>query len=701
MAEYQENSSKSFSVSSSENGGSIGSSNAEADGGDEEFYERIEAPKFVDFTVPDHYCPDDRYWFCFRVGCDQKHEEEMDSEAIYKKFVLRVMAARSPNIKLRKALERRNASRTPIKCPLSAPPKSSKPRLSRMAVISSLSEKMADEKKRPGSTPMTKTKQVAAKYLTTPRNNRCAQNQSSFRSVQNPKPSKIDVPKSRMVAKALVFHSPKKTIKVKTSVELRTPVSKLCEGMKKLEISSQKKRVLGYSSKSVKELSTNSSRRQFSSCKVKTKPEQVPSSQTCNNKETKSARLIKSKIKEKFSQQNGSKKSLENHRIDISKNKESHDMAEKVAEEFQLQESTHEEATMSSMVPLLANKSDLAASNDLKGEGCFLDLEGSHNSISQSTNIEDNNSNGGNENCADFSVHLNANNSSEGEKNGHDFMDGDDKENTAAFDENRMHNKNPKQNGRKIFGMHDKCGQIKKVAQTQDKNLKESLISTGQVMKLKKPKPTNPKPFRLRTDERRILKEANLEKRTDPPAPQSETVNLSTPGGKLQKKQGNDIQKRSAVAGLKISRGQEGSKAMASVTPPPQRKRSLTRLELKPKSSPRESSAAQRLEKFRKIKSPLQKHSVRPRGIISTKKETTMSYLIPGQKLEVIPETSPEVSELKKAGKVTGNATPTSDAAACDASRSSARGRQHATTVAVEPNFHSIHVPRSCTKKLK
>lgn len=35
---------------------------------DEVFYERIEAPKFVDFTTPDHYRPDDRYWFCLRVG---------------------------------------------------------------------------------------------------------------------------------------------------------------------------------------------------------------------------------------------------------------------------------------------------------------------------------------------------------------------------------------------------------------------------------------------------------------------------------------------------------------------------------------------------------------------------------------------------------------------------------------------------------
>jgi hypothetical protein len=40
------------------------------DGGKQgdEFYEKIEAPKFVDFTAPDQYCPDDRYWFCLRVG---------------------------------------------------------------------------------------------------------------------------------------------------------------------------------------------------------------------------------------------------------------------------------------------------------------------------------------------------------------------------------------------------------------------------------------------------------------------------------------------------------------------------------------------------------------------------------------------------------------------------------------------------------
>ncbi|XP_011088016.1 uncharacterized protein LOC105169333 [Sesamum indicum] len=685
MAEYQEKSSKLSPVSSPEIRDSIGSSNAGGEGGDEEFYEKIEAPKFVDFTVPDHFRPDDRYWFCHRVGCDQKHEEEMDSEAIYKNFVLRVMAARSPNIRFRKALDR-NASRTPIKCPLSAPPKSSKPRVSRMAIISSISEKMVDDKKRvvrpilkPRSTPVTKTKPVAAKYLTTPRNRKCVANENTFRSVQNPKPTNSEEPKSRIVAKALVFRSPKKAIKVKTSVELRTPISKLCDGMDKLEISSQRKRALGYSGKSSKNLINNPSKR----------PVELLGSQTCTNQEAKSGRSIKSKIKGKLLQKHASKKLLGNNHTDSSNNNESCDIkqvANKVEEGVELQESIHEEACVFSDIPPPVKNPDLASPDDTKGEENCLDLEGSNNSKSRATNTQENNSNDGNQNsssrdCRDFTDHLNVNNSSEGERNEHDFMDGDDKENAAASDENRMHHKNVKQHGRKIFGLHDKCGQVKKVAQAQDKNLKEGLISSATVMKLKKPKPTNPKPFRLRTDERGILKEANLEKRNDSLAPQTECANLSTPGRKLQKKQGNEFQKGSKIAGLKISQAQERSKVVASVTP-----ESNKHQEPKPMSSPLESRAIQRLEKFRKSISPLQKQSLRPQGLVATKKEI-ISYLVPGQKLDVIHEASPEVLELRTARKPIGN----------DAHSSSRRP----VTVAVGPNFHSTHVPRTCTRKLK
>lgn len=307
---------------------------------------------------------------------------------------------------------------------------------------------MVDDKKRvvkplfkTGSTPVTKTKTVAAKYLTTPRNKKCIPNQSSFRSVQNPKPINVEVEKSRIVAKALVFHSPKKAIKVKTSVELRTPISKLCEGMNKLEISSQRKRALGYSSKSSKNLSNSSSRRQLSSRKVQRKPEEPLHSQTCTNQEAKSGRSIKTKIKGQLSQKPASMKLLGSDRMYSLKNNESHDikqqLAKKVTEDFGLQESTHEDSP-----------------DDSKKEVNCLDIEGSNTSRSQATHTEENNSrpqpssrqennsNDGNENitsesCGEFVHHLDANNSSEGERNGHEIMDGDDKENAAAADVNR------------------------------------------------------------------------------------------------------------------------------------------------------------------------------------------------------------------------------------------------------------------------
>ncbi|KAL4280817.1 hypothetical protein GQ457_03G000240 [Hibiscus cannabinus] len=96
---------------------------------------------------------DDRYWFCLRVGCDQKHEEEMDSEAIYKKFVLRVMAARSPSVGLRKALCKRdsryvhgNAFLSKLECPHTVPAKPSRSRVSKLAMISSIHKRWVKQK---------------------------------------------------------------------------------------------------------------------------------------------------------------------------------------------------------------------------------------------------------------------------------------------------------------------------------------------------------------------------------------------------------------------------------------------------------------------------------------------------------------------------------------------------------------------------
>ncbi|KAF7843068.1 protein split ends-like isoform X1 [Senna tora] len=147
----------------------------------EDFYDQIQAPKFVDFTAPEiRPSHEDRYWFCFRVGCDQNHGEELDSEAIYKNFVLRVMAARSPNVRLRKALNKREASAN-LKCPLTAPAKSSKSRVPRLALISSMSENMVDNK------PLSKK----------------SSNLEQFRTVQSKKAMNLDVPKNRVIAKTL------------------------------------------------------------------------------------------------------------------------------------------------------------------------------------------------------------------------------------------------------------------------------------------------------------------------------------------------------------------------------------------------------------------------------------------------------------------------------------------------------------------
>ncbi|KAL7236214.1 hypothetical protein ACSBR1_019470 [Camellia fascicularis] len=52
------------------------------------------------------------------------------------------------------------------------------------------------------STPIPKVKQVAARYLTTPRNKNCLPSPNSFRSVQNPKPTSIAERKNAIVAKA-------------------------------------------------------------------------------------------------------------------------------------------------------------------------------------------------------------------------------------------------------------------------------------------------------------------------------------------------------------------------------------------------------------------------------------------------------------------------------------------------------------------
>jgi len=95
------------------------------------------------------------------------------------------------------------------------------------------------------ATPKAKVKQSpsVSKALTTPRNQKKVSNLEQFRSVQNKKSLTVAVskPKSRVVAKALVFNSPKKVVGTKSSVELKTSMKALCSAMKKLEFNGVKK----------------------------------------------------------------------------------------------------------------------------------------------------------------------------------------------------------------------------------------------------------------------------------------------------------------------------------------------------------------------------------------------------------------------------------------------------------------------------
>ncbi|GFS34481.1 hypothetical protein Acr_00g0034170 [Actinidia rufa] len=589
-------------------------------GGDEEFYEKIEAPKFVDFTAPDPYRPDDRYWFCLRVGCDQKHEEEIDPEAISKNFLLRMVDGKGKAKPLSKLTSTSNA----------------------------------------------KGKQVAAKYLTTPRNKKCLPNPNSFRSVQNPKTTSIAVPKNRMVAKALVFHSPKKAISIKTSVELRTPLTKICEGMKRLEINGQRKRVLG-----TMEISTTSREGSLLG----------------------DTRVTEGNYEERLT-------------------------TEKTSGSFDSVDSTKEQAAIPCVEVVPLTNSNAVLPDASKGE---------MNSSSSSGKFQENSEEGKKSregiDCVEKTKPSSEKRESlEDDKTesqtgggGHEgeAMDSDDKENALASDCNRGIDHNTQHLGR--LGKTKDIS--KKVARAQEKILKEglTLASAGaQGVKYRKPKPTNPKPFRLRTDERGILKEANLDRRIQPVVSLKETAAvIGFSGGILHKKSmemmsrkekcleqskcnhdthessGNELEKilqkgePGRTAGLTTPERQAWPKT-AAITP--QGRSNSTLQKPKPVTSRlvcgRDVTSQKSENNLRKTKSSsfLQRQFISPKGVASTRK-TNGSYLKCDTQLTMIRETS-------AANKATTSA-----------SRSLSRGKRPAT-VPKEPNFHGVHVPKTCTRKV-
>ncbi|KAI9090913.1 hypothetical protein K1719_028398 [Acacia pycnantha] len=579
---------------------------------DDEFYEKIEAPKFVDFTAPEiRRSHEDRYWFCLRLGCDRNHEEELDSEAIYKNFVLRVMAARSPNVRLRKAMNRREASQN-LKCPLTAPAKSSKPRVSRLALISSFSKKIVDDKARTrppskvNATPKSaKVKQssATAKAFTTPRNKKKSSNLDQFKTVQS-KALNVAVPKNRVIAKTLVFHSPKKVVKIKSSVELKkTPMKSLCSAMKKLEIDSVKKK------------NEEASRRKVKGREVKSRVFDSLYPNRCLKEEK--------KLKDHSQIHEGGGATDDNgDSSDMEIDEKSRDGSLERCHES----SSSEEAEKKSC------------------EECCEENE--EKKIPEATKRNDNKEN---------SIAPDDDKENEGELN-----QNDNKENVSAPDENR-----------RLVINHDNIEKPKNEETRKTQKKPASNATTGsQVVKYRKLRPTNPKPFKLRTDERGILKEANLEKKPL----ETPLKEIIAKGGKTMRKyhhlnqkneqnsdnnscedrtdhateENNSVSIQCSVLGnsnMKVNR--------LHATP----QRSIPQKPVDKAERPkRQDKAAQKLDDKFKRKS----HMTQPTLVVRPRRRKAYS------------------------------------------ANSSSRSRPTKMTITVpkEPNFHSLHVPKNCTKKL-
>ncbi|KAL1812081.1 hypothetical protein ACET3Z_022146 [Daucus carota] len=745
---------------------------------DEEFYEEIEAPKFVDFTASDDpFRPDDCYWFCLRVGCDRKHEEELDPEEISKNFVLRVMAARSPNIRLRRALNGRNKS---MKCPLSAPAKSSRSRLPRLAMVSSMSQKMLDAKEKVGthpkvnlsSTPMVKGKQVASKYMTTPRNKRNVSNQASFRSVQNPRPTKATVLKSCLVAKTLVFHSPKKAIPTETAVELHTPLTKLCEGMKRLEITSQRKHLLGYTGKPAKgskctqnSVAIESSRKQRTIQDGKSMPF---GHQNCKGKEAKSLKKVKSNKQipteqfEKVSEDASRKERIDTESkdgsaLDTPVRKEiAQGEALRMGKTSEVVESGDSKECMSkhssnTVINSAGNETNYLSNLDTKvvlsDESVFcheiaaernkhlktgvsvkevsvaeVQLPSGRNSDSSIGNVGDMCSlvdpEGVNfptshalveEGIEDNDIINKEDHTKKGSKN--EIMIGDDKENGQAPDMNRAVNRNTNHSKKKLLGRKQTHENDKKVVREVKDGLSTATPAAPDV-KIKKPKPTHPKPFRLRTDERGILKEANMERKLHHPQIQAAAVS-GFRGGNSQRRRGNDTKENEKLsaqsngsnnnfecnvkesseevqkAAAKLSRTARLQTIREQACKTPQRRFNSVQ------KNPNHTSFSQKdinnnenkkpEDCTRKLKSPSLSQLVRPEG-------KQMNSLKPqGNGLCVIKETS----KAKLAGKPCQSGMVSSTKSATSAAFKTSSSRC--------PTFHTVSVSKNqgCAKKIK
>ncbi|CAA0395550.1 unnamed protein product [Arabidopsis thaliana] len=641
---------------------------------EEDFYETIEAPKFVDLTAPDHRPEgDDRYWFCSRVGCDQKHEEFMDSEAIYKKFVLRVMAARSPSVRLRKALYRKDFSVDP-KCPHTVPAKPSRSRVSKLAMISSIPQKGN------GNIRSKEVKVVSTNKNVTPKNKeesavissvpqkalterkKQMQSPAAFRSVQNPRNATIKVSENRVVAKALVFQSPKKLVKLKRSVELSSSVKKLCNGMRKLEIDN-KRNCLGVNHKVV---SSASSRRPLKTREVKSRVFDSVRSQKQIDQKDKGVSTLKKMVKTKEEHVPSSDPSKPHEANGMEVEDKTSGGEELLVENKSEELSDTSKANMNNQLqaredPAVINESGLATSQkyqiaeiEEKENALALECEDKENAnIAAAIDKEDIavikvSGLDKAKQCETVEIEDKENalplecENKENATNATDVDREDDKENYSALDNNRnLDQPTYPLLKKKVFGKKEICKTTQKVMTVADKCFNGKTVSAGTRVKYTKPKLTNPKPFRLRTDERQILKEANTEKKPQCTLAKEDTASIMGFHGENLGPNHQPVRlEKNSASRLKASRG------------------TSTKL------------VSENMVDCKRV-------------ALGRKKQVARKRIETAEQASQMNGGSKEVAIINKPSVcVVGS------------------GEKRPVTVPKGPNFHCIHVPKSCTKRV-
>ncbi|AQK73800.1 hypothetical protein ZEAMMB73_Zm00001d017715 [Zea mays] len=162
-------------------------------------------------------------WFYLRVGCDQSHEQ-VDPEALDRSFLMRVMAARSPNVRLQKAIDRKNQRF-----------------IVRILILTQLDAEMlalCAAEASESSTARVECPSERKKALTTPQSKVVRPRQELFHNVKHQTESLAAAARKGTVVKSLFMSTTPKKEPVQTPVadKSKGAVSEVCSKLRKLNL---------------------------------------------------------------------------------------------------------------------------------------------------------------------------------------------------------------------------------------------------------------------------------------------------------------------------------------------------------------------------------------------------------------------------------------------------------------------------------